>query len=127
MKLSERPIQEIDGKSEESAALALSGHLGIFCRCSSIFLTTLSKFGQCTVTFSNYHVSMSSSHPIFSSFHSLLICQSGSLSICQLANLLASQLVSLSAFQLAHLGACELVYGHSVGEGLSIIILLYNI
>ena len=61
MKLSERPIQEIDGKSEESAALALSGHLGIFCRCSSIFLTTLSKFGQCTVTFGNRHVSMLSS------------------------------------------------------------------
>ena len=41
MKLSERPIQEIDGKSEESAALALSGHLGIFL---SLFVNFFDNF-----------------------------------------------------------------------------------
>ena len=116
MKLSERPIQEIDGKSEESAALALSGHLGIFCRCSSIFLTTLSKFGQCTVTFGNYNFSMSSSHPM-SSFHlfiHLVILSSCPYpSVWKLVNLSPSNLL---ACELLSLRILELVF-EKIGEG----------
>ena len=102
----ERPIQEIDGKSEESAALALSGHLGIFCRCSSIFLTTLSKFGQCTVTFGNYNFSMSPCHQVIQChlfIHLVILSSCPYPSVWKLVNLSPSNLL---ASELAHLGAC---------------------
>ena len=64
----------------------------------AIFKKCLSKFGQCTVTFSNYHVSMSSNLFIFSF--------SSHLSVWKLVNLSACQFVSFSACKLVSFSAC---------------------